>query len=102
MYKGETPTLAITLKQDVDFEEVKHIIATFTTDNRKIVLEKTEDDMTIDDGTILLSFTQEETLSFPSKMLMQINFLFYDGTRLATNVVNLRFDHNLKPEVLSL
>ena len=101
MYKGETPTLVVTFNQEIDFNEAAEILATFTSDSRKVIIEKTKEDMEIGEDTIGITFTQEETLSFPSKMLMQINFLFDNGKRFATNIETIRFEPNLKTGVMS-
>ena len=101
MRKGETPTLTMTFDKEIDFGTVASIVATFATDYHKVIFEKTMDEMAIEGSTIHLSFTQEETLSFPSVMLVQVNFLCYDGTRFATDIQKLRFDENLKDEVMA-
>ena len=102
MFKGTTPTLTLTFDESIDFSDAKSVAVTFATDYNKKITEKTGDELTIEDNVISINFTQEETLAFmPGPTLVQVNVLFEDGSRLASNVGAIEWVRNLKNEVMS-
>lgn len=104
MFKGTTPSLILTFDDnfDVDFSDARSVVVTFSTDYRKVILEKADEELTIDGNTITIDFTQEETLSFTAgKMLIQVNAYFDDGTRICSDIQKITWEDNLKNEVMT-
>ena len=103
MFKGTTPSLVLTFDEnlDFDFSDARSVTVTFSTDYRKVILEKTDEELTIDENTITIEFAQEETLSFSAgKMLVQVNAIFDDGTRICSDIQKITWEDNLKNEVM--
>ena len=104
MFKGTTPSLILTFDETsgLDLLEATSVVVTFATDYQKVLFEKSDDELTINSNTITINFTQEETLSFtPGKMLVQMNALFEDGSRVCSDIGTIRWSTNLKNEVMS-
>ena len=101
MFTGTTPTFILTFGEDVDFTDAKSVVVTFATDYYKVITEKSGDELEIDGNVIRFSFTQEETLAMrPGTKLIQVNALFYDGSRVASEIVSVVLDRNLKGVVM--
>lgn len=102
MFQGTTPTLTLTFDEEIDFSDAKSVVVTFATDYNKKITEKSDDEITLDRNVISINFTQEETLAFmPGPTLVQVNVLFEDGSRLASNVGAIEWVRNLKNEVMA-
>lgn len=101
IYKGTTPSLTLTFDTDLDLTEADSIVVTFTTDYRKPLFEKTGTDLIVDEHTITMYFTQQQTLAIKSHTtLLQMNALF--GTeRVCGEVGKLCWTENLKNEVMT-
>lgn len=101
MFTGTTPTFILTFGEDVDFTDAKSVVVTFATDYRKVITEKSGDELEIDGNVIRFSFTQEETLAMrPGAKLIQVNVLFSDNSRVASEIVSVTWDRNLKGDVM--
>ena len=101
MFKGTTPTLTLTFDESVDLTEAKSVVVTFATDFHKVIAEKADGELTITANTIEVSFTQEETLSMrPGRMLVQVNILYDDSSRVCSNIGEVSWVENLKDEVM--
>lgn len=103
MYKGTTPTLSLTFSEDIDFTQATSIVVTFSDSRQNKLMEKTDADLDVSAHQIDITLTQEETLSMPKEVLIQVNFLYVDGTtirRAASTIAGLRFNNNLKAEVM--
>ena len=95
MYKGTTPTFIFSFA-DFDPTEAEKIIVSFSNG-----LEITEEDLDVTSDSISLWLDQAQTLSMPTgDVTVQINFLFADGQRVATNKTKVNFDRNLHNEVM--
>ena len=102
MYKGTTPTIKLTFGEDVDFSDAESVVVTFATDYHKTITEKTGNELEITDNVISVSFTQAETLAIcTGVMLVQVNVLYSDGTRVASEIRPINWNNNLKNEVMS-
>ena len=102
MFKGTTPTLSLTFPEGTDFSEAEHIVVTFATDYHKVITEKADEELEITDNVISVSFTQAETLAIcTGVMLVQVNVLYSDGTRVASEIRSINWNNNLKNEVMS-
>lgn len=97
MRRGSTPTNTFMVDIDltgatifVDYEQQGNII-----------LEKTGDDLTVTTESITLDLTQEETLKFrPGDVLIQIRYVFPDGSADASNIIRTTFDRIIKDGVI--
>ena len=70
-------TQAILFSVDADLSLVDNIIFTFTNENKQVILQKTYNiDDPLQNGKIVIPLTQEETILFSGKFLVegQINF----------------------------
>lgn len=118
MYKGITPTLTLTLPEDIDLTNANNVYVTLAENTtpeilpngRKLVkpnpvkYTKTGEDLTIDENVITLELTQEETLSIrPGRLDIQVNWTYLDRgntKRVCTDVASIVFKTNLEPGVL--
>lgn len=103
MYKGTTPTLSLTFPDTIDLTLATQIAVTFSDYNNNVLLEKSDAELTVTAQQIDLELSQEETLAMPKDVLIQVNFLYMDGTisrRCASTIQGLRFEKNLKAEVM--
>lgn len=101
MYKGTTPTLTLTFDESINLSEAEHIVVTFATDYHKVITEKADSELTVEDNKIEITFTQAETLAMePGPMLVQVNLLYSDGNRSASNIGQVEWLYNLKNEVM--
>ena len=102
MYKGTTPTFTLTLPETVDLSTASNVYVTFKKND--VILTKTGEDLSIDRNTVSVFLTQEETLAFPDGQIrLQINWTYVEGNtmkRACSEVANVYFQQNLKPEVL--
>ena len=95
MYKGTTPTFIFSFA-DFDPTTADRIIVSFSNG-----LEVSEEDLDVTSDSISLCLDQAQTLYMPTgDVTVQINFLFADGQRVATNKAKVNFDRNLHNEVM--
>ena len=99
MTRGTTPTHTFTFS--VDLSDVKDFVITYVQQG-KIVLEKKKSDCTISENKIAVTLTQEETLKFDHKTMveMQAKVLMNGGTVLASNIFTAYVSRVLNEEVL--
>ena len=93
MIRGTTPTLTITLSNELDFDSyfVTFRQAGFT------VIEKTEADTTREGAVITVNLTQEDTLRLKSGVAVEIQVRGKVGEKaFATSVKKLYADEILK------
>lgn len=96
MYKGTTPTFIFSFA-DFDPTTADKVIVTFSNG-----LEVTEEDLDITSEAISLWLDQPQTLAMPAgNVNVQINFLFADGQRVATNIQTVVWNKNLHNEVMT-
>ena len=100
MFQGTTPTIILTFNSDVDFSEATSVVVTFATDYHKVITEFKDEDLTIEGNVVSRKLTQAETLAMPSTVLVQLNALYPDGSRVASNIASFNLDDNLKDEVM--
>ena len=94
--KGTTPTIIFTFT-DFDPTEAEKVIVTFSTG-----LEITEADMDFTTTSISVWLSQEQTLQMMYGVVtVQVNFLFSDGQRVATQAERIEWDTNLHNEVMA-
>lgn len=101
MFTGTTPTFILTFGEGVDFSDAKSVVVTFATDYCKELAEKTDEDLEINENIIRFSLTQEESLAMsPGRMLLQVNVLYNNGSRVASEIVSIEWDKNLKGDLM--
>lgn len=100
MIRGTTPTHTFTVSQ-IDTSQIKQLRITYSQMGR-LVLEKTEKDVTMGDGRFEFTMTQEEALSFRAsiKVDVQVKVMMMDGSVLASVIETFGVDKILNTEVL--
>jgi len=97
MRRGSTPTNTFTV--DIDLRDAT-VFVSYEQDG-KVVLEKTGEDLTVGEGSIVLTMTQEETLAFhPGKVFIQIRYVFPTGAADASNIIQTTFERIIKDGVI--
>lgn len=103
MTRGTTPTYTLTLDDDsIDLAQAQSVYATFRQGRRKV--RKSGDDIVVSGHTATVSLTQAESLDFlageePARV--QLNWVYANGARGASEIVPLPVLDNLEPEVLT-
>lgn len=104
MYRGTTPTYILTLPQDIDLDDAAEVVVTFSDYHYKPILEKSGADLGIEDNTISVFLSQEETLRFPEgKVRIQVNWTYNSGgqmLRACSEIATIHAQKNLKNEVI--
>lgn len=100
MIRATTPTHSFELPFNYE-EFVSKILITYKQGD-KIVLEKTENDITFDGNVVSFEFTQEETLLFDKDIMVdiQVRVLTKGGQSLASQVWHKPIDDVLNDKVL--
>ena len=97
MRRGSTPTNTF----EVDLDLTAATIFVSYEQNGSIIIEKTGTDLTVTDESIELTLTQEETLRFrPGEVLIQIRYVFPNGTADASNIIRTTAERILKDGVI--
>lgn len=99
MFRGTTPTLTLTFPEGTDFTGTT-VYVSLTDSNRTEVMRLTGEDLTIENNVISLYLTQEQTLSLPPIVLIQVNWTYGTGERACSNIVSFDTKRNLINEVL--
>lgn len=102
MIKATTPTITLTLPDNIDLTSADAIYVTFS--QFDVTLTKTlgEDVELISPYVIAVTLTQEESLMFVATnypVNVQVNWMV-NGTRIATEIGQLILSPNLIPEVI--
>lgn len=100
MIQGTTPTFTLTLPETIDLSEAEHVI--FTIEQLGHEVSKNENEMTIDAHEVTVRLDQEDTLYFNDAfdVMIQLNWTYADGKRMASNVVTIPMDENLYKDVI--
>lgn len=100
MIRGTTPTHKFNISFSAD--RIKDIRITYAQDGETVV-EKGNNDCSMEGNVITTSLTQEETLRFHEKrpVELQIKVLTKEDNVLATRVYTLNVDRVLNEEVLT-
>lgn len=104
MIKGTTPTLTLTLPEEVDLEQASHVFITFANKDNKRLLELQDDEIEIAENEASVYLDQRQTLSFPEIVKVQLNWTYTEaGTikRACTNIATVAFNKNLKTDVVT-
>jgi hypothetical protein len=103
MHKGITPTITLTLPDDIDLTFAQNVYVTLADPKTDKKWTKTGQDLTIDQNVIQLSLEQQETLAMQC-VAIQVNWTYIDGTatkRACSDIVRVYFSENLEPRVLA-
>lgn len=104
MRKYTTPTLVMSIPADLTDA---HVYVTIKQDKRKIEKSGTDVifvyDPTSEKTELSVTLTQEETGQFYAEdhACVQVNWIFTDGTRQATNIERIKVLENLKVGVIT-
>lgn len=97
MRRGSTPTNIFTV--DIDLTGATLFVS--YEQGGTIIVEKTGKDLTVTPTSITLSLTQEETLKFRSgEVLIQVRYVFPNGTADASNIIKTTFERIIKDGVI--
>lgn len=102
MYKGTTPTFIFTLPETVDLSMASNVYVTFAKSDGGVV-EKTGDDLVIDSNRVSVFLTQKETLTFTSKVKIQINWTYTENDvtkRACSTIKTIDVLNNLIPRAV--
>jgi hypothetical protein len=100
--RGTTPTIEITVKNEIDFSQVAQIWV-YISQMNKIKVDKEITDVTFDqqNNKITLTLSQEDTLALkPGDALFQIRLLLQNTTALATLATKITINEVYKGGVI--
>ena len=103
MHRGITPTITLTLPEDIDLTFANHVYVSISDRKGKNKITLTDSALTIDHNTITTTLRQEDTLKL-SQAYIQVNWTYLDGgmtQRASTEIVSVYFKETLEPEVLA-
>ena len=98
--KGTTPTFIFKFYNRFDCTAPSKITLTIYV-NGRVLLRKDTEDLTIEEHQISVFLSQAETLAFPKVVKVQINMLYADNTRVATNEYEIDWAKNQLDEVMT-
>lgn len=99
MYRGTTPTLTLTFPEGTDFTGATAYVS-LSNEKKVEVMRITGNNLDIVDNVISLYLSQEQTLTLPSVVLIQVNWTYGTGERACSNIVRFDTKRNLINEVL--
>lgn len=103
MIEATTPTLTLTLPNNIDLTDADEIYVTFS--QFDVALTKTlgEKVVLVSPNVIAVTLTQEETLKFVADRIVdvQVNMMIND-VRIATEIGHVLITQNLIPEVIAI
>lgn len=100
MYRGTTPILKFVIdSDDIDFNAIEECWVSFENCETTTF---TKDDLQFDveEKTILLELSQEDTFKFSGSIGVQIRILTNDGRAWATPIKKVKFDRVIKGGVI--
>lgn len=97
---GTTPELTFNLPFDTSI--IKNLYITFKDRNKAIVLEKTEADCTMNNNSVTVELSQEETLQFEkrTKVRVQLRIKTTNDKALKSNIIVIDIGDLLKEGVI--
>lgn len=103
MYKGITPTFTLTLPEDIDLAFAQHVYVTLGR-NGKAILQKSDEELTIEGNIVSVFLSQEETLALPAgQVQIQINWTYLEAgatRRACSDIATTYWKGNLEAGVL--
>lgn len=99
MVQATTPTFILTLPDTVDLSQAANIY--FSLRQKNVIIEKSNDDLTVDGQTVSVYLSQAETLQLISGAAqIQLNWTYANGSRACSNIVSVQVTENLLKEVV--
>ena len=99
MVQATTPTFILTLPDTVDLSQAANIY--FSLRQKNVIIEKSNDDLTVDGQTVSVYLSQAETLQLVSGAAqIQLNWTYASGSRACSNIVSVQVSENLLKEVV--
>lgn len=99
MVQATTPTFILTLPDTVDLSQAANIY--FSLRQKNVIIEKSNDDLTVDGQTVSVYLEQAETLQLVSGAAqIQLNWTYANGSRACSNIVSVQVSENLLKEVV--
>lgn len=101
MIKGTTPSYIFEIPEEVDFEKIDNVRATFESKTSKITKDLGSMDLDPENKSIKLFLTQEETFELSTgdcTLLVRIHL--NDETALSTHPMKIRVDDTTDKEVI--
>lgn len=103
MYRATTPTITFRFPETIDMTQTSDVKVTFKSNRHGYILTKEDSDLIVDEHSVSVFLTQEETLRFGlGNSEAQINWLYNEGStvkRACSNIVALTIRENLLNEV---
>lgn len=98
--KGTTPTHIFNV--NIDTEDIASVKVLYAQDG-KLVLKKDTDSVKIENGKIMLTLTQEDTLLFDYRKpaQIQLRILTNSGTALASGIIPVSVGQLLESEAIT-
>lgn len=93
--RGTTPIL--TFEVDIDTSAIDACYVTILCSD---IIEKTDEEVVLGEGTISVVLTQEDTLKLTGLVKMQIRAVMNDGAVVASNIIEVYAQDVLKDEVI--
>ena len=101
IYKGTTPTFIFEFPETFDCTVPVKTALTIKERGGRLLLRKDTPDLIIEAHKISVYLEQAETLEFPDSVRIQINMLFGDGSRVATDEFDFNWRKNQIDEVMT-
>lgn len=99
MVQATTPTFILTLPDTVDLSQAANIY--FSLRQKNVIIEKSNDDLTVDGQTVSVYLSQAETLQLVSGAAqIQLNWTYANGSRACSNIASVQVTENLLKEVV--
>ena len=102
--RGTTPTYILSFPETIDLTTCDDILVSFSDPSFNNLLRKEETDLVIDEHTISVYLSQEETLALPlGSIMVQVNMTWQEGSRtkrVASEIVKIQSAKNLYEEVM--
>ena len=101
MYKGTTPTIIFDFPNDFDVTQAEKVLVTISAKG-KTLFNLSDESIDVEEHSVSVWLSQKQTLAMPvGEVSAQINLLYADGQRVATNISKIDWQKNLFDEVMA-
>ena len=99
--RGTTPTFTLTFTdENLDLTAADHVYVSFRC--ATVYIEKSDEDLDIEAKSVSVYLNQSETLSIAQgKVAIQVNWVYANGDRAASEIVQYSFSGQLLNRVVS-
>lgn len=99
MIRYTTPTVTLTLPNEVDLTTADNVYVTFAKQDG--VITKTGEDLTVSAHQVEVALTQRETATFKgARVAIQVNWTYSGGQRACSNIAFAEVGENLLDKVV--